>query len=872
MKRFLLIVLFHTILFLPARATHNRAGEITYKQTGELTFEITITTYTYTLSPADRDELPVEWGDNSSSIAQRYEEVLLPDYYKRNKYSATHTYPGPGVYEIVVEDPNRNFGVGNIPNSVNVVFAIKTIIQINPDIGQNSTPILLYAPIDKAALHQVFIHNPLAFDPDGDSLSYKLTTCLSEGGEPIQDYSLPPYDNAFYVDSVSGDLVWDSPTVPGIYNVAMLIEEWRFGIKIGNIERDMQIEVKETDNRAPEIKAVDDLCIEAGQTVDLVVECSDPDGDELVVEALGGPFIVDENPASFTPLISTGGTYKYRFTWHTACSHVHEQAYQVLFKATDKGNDVNLVDLESIKITVVAPAPKNLALEPSNKTMKLSWSPSVCTQAVAYDIYRKIGGYNFIPDECETGIPTYTGFEKIATNNSWDDTVFVDNNQGLGLTQGLEYCYRIYAVFHDGAKSYASEEVCDYLQNGIPVITNVDITSTSESIGSIYLAWSKPKELDTLQADGPFKYLIYRSEGLWGENLSLIDSLYQNGLDDTIYNDTGINTRDTSWSYKVELWNDSPGNRFLVGSPQIASSQYLQIIPGDNQLILQINRNVPWIDSVYVFYKQNSTSMLFDSIGTNAEGEFIDQDLKNGTSYCYKVLSVGYYNSPSILFPLYNNSQERCAVPIDTTPPCQPDLQVESKCDQFTNLLNWTNPNNYCADDVIGYNIYYTPNYNEPMKLLTHIDTSAITSYHHVLADSSFSLAACYSVSAIDSFFNESSSTERVCVDACFDYQLPNVFTPNNDGKLDVLHPLPYYAVEKIDLKIYDRWGVLVFTTEDPDINWDGTFSENNKKVASGVYYYTCDVYTHRLTGLEHTTLVGFIHVYADKSLPQSNN
>src|SRR5512136_206292 len=101
-------------------ATHNRAGEITYVQVSDLTYEITITTFTYTLSYADRPQLDVNWGDGTISTADRKSKVTLPNYYRRNVYIIRHTYPGPGVYKIVVQDPNRNFGVKNIPNSVNV--------------------------------------------------------------------------------------------------------------------------------------------------------------------------------------------------------------------------------------------------------------------------------------------------------------------------------------------------------------------------------------------------------------------------------------------------------------------------------------------------------------------------------------------------------------------------------------------------------------------------------------------------------------------------------------------------------------------------------------------------------------------------------
>ncbi len=232
------------------RATHNRAGEITLRQINDLTYEITITTFTYTLSAADRPQLEVQWGDNTTSIAPRVALENLPNYYRHNTYIIQHTFPGPGTYQVVVQDPNRNYGVRNIPNSVNVVFSIKTIITINPGIGEDSTPILLNPPIDKAALGQIFIHNPAAFDYDGDSLSYSLTVCTAEDGKPIENYTLPKASDTLYVDPVTGDLVWDTPVDTGIYNIAMNISEWRNGIKIGNVVRDMQIEVYRTDNHA----------------------------------------------------------------------------------------------------------------------------------------------------------------------------------------------------------------------------------------------------------------------------------------------------------------------------------------------------------------------------------------------------------------------------------------------------------------------------------------------------------------------------------------------------------------------------------------------------------------------------------------------
>jgi len=322
---------------LQLHATHNRAGEITLTQIDELTYQIQITTFTYTLSQADRDDLEVQWGDNTFSFAPRVELVKLPNYYQRNIYITQHTFPGPGVYEIVVQDPNRNDGVKNIPNSVNVIFSIKTTIMINPELGPNSTPVLLNPPIDRAAYGQIFIHNPAAYDPDGDSISYKLTICTEQDGRPIEGYTLPPASDTLFIDPYTGDLTWITPSDTGWFNIAIDVEEWRHGVKIGNIVRDMQIEVYNTDNHAPVQTDPGNYCIEAGSVLTVDIEATDEDNDSIQQWATGGPFVVEVSPATYTvdEASATIGYSRARFEWKTDPTHVRKQYYTVVFKAED---------------------------------------------------------------------------------------------------------------------------------------------------------------------------------------------------------------------------------------------------------------------------------------------------------------------------------------------------------------------------------------------------------------------------------------------------------------------------------------------------------------------------------------------------------
>ncbi len=53
---------------------------------------------------------------------------------------------------------------------------------------------------------------------------------------------------------------------------------------------------------------------------------------------------------------------------------------------------------------------------------------------------------------------------------------------------------------------------------------------------------------------------------------------------------------------------------------------------------------------------------------------------------------------------------------------------------------------------------------------------------------------------------------------------VPDVFTPDNDGTNDVLAVFLREAVA-FDLKIYNRWGNLIFTSNDLQNRWDGTYA-----------------------------------------------
>lgn len=71
------------------------------------------------------------------------------------------------------------------------------------------------------------------------------------------------------------------------------------------------------------------------------------------------------------------------------------------------------------------------------------------------------------------------------------------------------------------------------------------------------------------------------------------------------------------------------------------------------------------------------------------------------------------------------------------------------------------------------------------------------------------------------------------------DIFLPNAFTPNDDGVNDVLYVKSNF-IETFEIHIYNRWGEEVFTSNDVNFGWNGTYK--GKKLPPDVFGYYMEV------------------------------
>ncbi|MCC5929802.1 MAG: gliding motility-associated C-terminal domain-containing protein [Cyclobacteriaceae bacterium] len=911
-----LLITILAVLIIPdqVKATHIRAGEITAEVIScqTFTYRITIYGYTFTGSPVlfGGGELTMGDGSEPKTFSTGDYDFFqdLGDQIAVNVFIVEHTFPGPGVYTIRFREFNRNGGIVNMDNSINTPFYVETILTIDPFLGCNSTPILLNPPIDRGCVGVAFFHNPGAFDADGDSLAYKLTVSKQNRDVPVVNYRFPNvYDIAAYgtlrengsgpaiysIDPITGDLIWDAPGGEGEYNLAFIIEEWRKvegeWFLLGYVTRDMQVIVVDCDNQRPELTIPPDTCVTAGSLLEQIITASDPDGHDVIIEPFGGVFEIPISPATFRPrpAVVQPSPARLDFIWQTVCQHVNVTPYRVNFKATDdppRGSGPRLADYATWQIRVVGPPPENLIAEQApNTSIQLNWDRYSCQNATRMQIWRRVDSFQYVPANCELGIPANGGYELIDVVPI-GQSAYLDDNFGQGLDFGAKYCYRLVAVFENpnGGESYVSQEVCVDIEDEEGrfggLMTNVSVTVTGESNGQVFVRWTSPFEIDESVFPPPYTYELYRANGFSGGNPQLISG---GRISDTTFTDTGLNTRNEVFNYRVIAYD---GNLEPLHTTLSASTVRLELSPITGAMGLDWRAVVPWSNisqrfPIHYIYRNQvpgfpaAQLVLIDSVNVTSAGlTYVDngqatgqERLNDEIEYCYYVTTSGTYGNPLVLEPLLNDSQLACAQPKDSIPPCAPrqltllpdceSVLLTENCDfnDFYNELFWeADFSGDCDLDVRSYNIYFSPTGDEDdFNLIANVTDT------YFLHENIPSFAGCYRVTAIDRSGNESSFSDVLCNDNCPYYELPNVITPNNDGlndtfrAYDEIDPLnnvnrcPRF-VQSVEFRVYNRWGKEVFNNEGSRertifINWDGK-TNDGRLLSSGVYYYIAKV------------------------------
>lgn len=203
----------------------------------------------------------------------------------------------------------------------------------------------------------------------------------------------------------------------------------------------------------------------------------------------------------------------------------------------------------------------------------------------------------------------------------------------------------------------------------------------------------------------------------------------------------------------------------------------------------------------------------FEVLDTLDQTSFVDEGLfTHSTSYTYK---IAYYDGCGNL-----SSESVLASQI---------LLVE----EYERALSWSDYEGW----ENGVRAYLLEKYDENGQLIETLDLGQSTGYTEDQQNNPFQYVLYKIIAIPRDVFLEAAESNILEVIYPSRVVFPNAFSPNGDGINDMFTFKSRY-ITSTTMKIYNRWGELVFQTSDADQGWDGTV--NGKAAPLGTYiHYT---------------------------------
>ncbi|HNR20649.1 MAG TPA: gliding motility-associated C-terminal domain-containing protein [Bacteroidia bacterium] len=285
-------------------------------------------------------------------------------------YEASVTLPVDTGFHIILITGARNGNIINISNPDSSGMTFYTYIPKASNFIFNNSPEINDIPVPYVCNADTVFFNCNAFDADGDSLVYSLvhpygyasfqtdTSYITDSTGNITAIAFPlkkvkynPGYNYLQPFGATGSAVIDSKTglakflIPnqGFYVVAVEIKEYRNGIVISTVRRDIQLIVLACPpNQVPVLSASSvtsyNFTITEEDTLCLNLVFTDADADSISLNAIGSMF----NSLSVNPpatLISNNGDSiaSADFCWKPICGQARTAPYQFTISAFDDG-------------------------------------------------------------------------------------------------------------------------------------------------------------------------------------------------------------------------------------------------------------------------------------------------------------------------------------------------------------------------------------------------------------------------------------------------------------------------------------------------------------------------------------------------------
>ena len=918
MSRFLnacMALLLFLNLLLPhqTNGTHLMGGELTYVYDGSMPggkfYVVNLIVYRYcdsTINPAPLDQSmflgiytgptggPLNWTltefltltgstfvtSNGGSTGCNFTATACIE---RGEYEAFIFLPDTvDGYHLFVERCCRNGNIGNInlPGSAGMTyyaFIPPGIINSTPQITDVNIPYLCSG--DTISI----VNN--AFDPDGDSLSYEFimpyngySSTLNAAPDPELDnnpYILPIPEVVFApgynlinvfgpgtyasIDPVTGLTNYYVPN-QGFYVAAIEIKEYRNGVQISAIRRDLQfVAIVCTPNNLPVITTPgsNTFSIGEGQTLCFTVTASDSEGDSLYLTA-SGPLLDSTlvNPSGTIAAASGDSMVSSQFCWTPVCGMANTVPYQFFITIRDNGCPAKIInEIYSVYVTsgpasqtpavAVQQFPQGLICQGS--TVTFNANPVLPGNAPVYQWYLNgsAAGTNsssFVPASLNNGdVVTVTMISNAPcaitdTAHSPPYPVVINSQPApqLSLTSNpadflcpQQICFFNCSVTNGGAPSY------QWYLNGTPSGSNGPVFTAANPSGimTVYAVVTPstgcpPETTDTIVFDiqpilNPDAYITASTNDSLcpGEQLSFTADASDTGeppefawyLNGTFTGNTTSQFSFVPIAHGDEVYVTVTSDYECLSPATATSDVYtvnlfspLQVAIEDGPL--EICSELP-LELEYSHSGGNSATWTLSWEG-------------GGTTFPGNVFippATGYYTL---------TADDECFLPVKDS------VFVEVLPLPFSDFIY--NPEN--------------PSIFIPHVQFTNLSTGAIawnwqldsvTSATEMHPSHDYPVSGDYPVRLVST--NQFGCTDTMIrvieIENIITAYVPNSFTPNGDGIND-LFGLSGFATGGYAMSIYNRWGIKIFNSESGYGMWNGKATDGDTAPA-GVYVYS---------------------------------
>lgn len=760
-----------------------------------------------------------------------------PVCYRIDSYTATVDLPiNAAGYTLAVQRCCRILGIVNLgapSNSIGISYTTKIPGTINGvDYANNKSPVFAQKDTVIVCFNSPFTFDFSATDADGDQLTYNFCNGLAGGnnsaaGAQPNPPSNPPYADVTYnapftgssplgslvnIDPVSGLISGTAPSITGDYVIAVCANEFRNGVLIGTTKKEIHIKVENCSLSAATLKPTYITC--NGTTLSFQNESTSSSITSYLWD-FGVPNLSTDTSTNPTP------------TYDFLLSGKDSGTYTVKLKVSSAGG---CQDSATATVLVYPGFKTNFNIQGTCVLNAYTFTDATTSIYGVVDSWKwDLGDPTTLADTARSKDTAW----KYATPQTVQVKLTSTNSKGC-----VDTATRTLNILDRPVLSLPFRDT---------LICSIDTLAVKVNFTSGSVLWKPalgPNQNRILNANSPTALVFPRDSTRYyvtvnDNGCSNTDSVMVNVLQ-FISVDAGLDTTIClTDSFRLRPISFATSYQWTASSGEIVS-------PVKNPLVKpQVNTQYNVIanlgkcqakDSV----KANVAPYPTASVGPDATICFGSRIQLNGV-----ITGSGFTWTPSASL-LNENTLNPIAGPTKTTMYILTanDTQGCGKLKSDTIVIT-VNPliNAFAGNDTFAVA-------NQPLQLIASGGTRYTWTPSTGLSDPNI-----YNpVVTLDNTIDAITYTVRVADDAGCNADakvtiqvyktnaeifVPSAFTPNGDGKNDVLRPHTVGITQLSYFSIYNRWGQLIFTTTQLGKAWDGNF--NGVAQASGTYVYQAE-------------------------------